>query len=174
MKKNKKAELTTKEIIELILGAAAIVVLVILITSILNSQWDKDEEIAKGYLDMLNSEVEIAEQGGTRVFGVYEYHKDFVFIYFGSRTAVYVKNKNYFKQEDIMKNSACMCIETEPELKPKEAGGRTFWDCKYCTSLDYPISQNSLTDNHLDIWYGQKYEITFDKDNKEYVFKWKD
>ncbi len=169
--KTKKAELTTKEIIELILGAAAIFVLVMLVTSILNSQWDKDEEIAKGYLDMLNSELEIAEQGGTGLFSIYESHEDFVFVYFGSRTAVYVTGKNYFKQDDIMKHSACMCIEKEEG--PKEAGGRTFWYCEYCDSLDYPISQDSLKDGYLDIWFTHKYEISFDKDKEEYNFKWK-
>lgn len=170
--KTKKAELTTKEIIELILAAAAIIVLVILVTSILNSQWDRDEEIAKGYLDMLNTELDVAEQGGTGLFRVYENHEDFVLIYFGSRTAVYVTEKNYFKQDDIMKNSACMCIEKD--RAPKEAEGRTFWYCEYCTSLDYPISQSSLTDNHLDIWFTQKYEISFDNNNEEYLFKWKE
>ena len=43
---NKKGEITTKEILEIVLGAAAVLVLIFLIFSLLVGSFDKDEETA--------------------------------------------------------------------------------------------------------------------------------
>ena len=62
--KSKKGELTTNELLEIILVVAGIVLLAVFFYSLVSPMWDKGDETSKAYLESLMSQIETADDGG--------------------------------------------------------------------------------------------------------------
>ena len=130
---NKKGEITTKEILEIVLGAAAVLVLIFLMYSLLVGSFDKDEETAKSYLKTLKREVGVAGGGAVGHFDVMAVGVDrvnFYLVYFGERVRVRVDDKNSFVSMGNHRNHMCVCYMKKDATEP---------DCSVCNNFDYPM-----------------------------------
>jgi hypothetical protein len=126
---NKKAgtRLGTKELLELILGVAAVVILIILLVKLFTPAFNIDDETAKSYLDVLEKSLEDLEVGGAVDFNLWGGEPKMV--YFGERVRVSLGADN-FTVSGYGENRLCFCYEREP--------GTQEWLCNSCFSLEHP------------------------------------
>ena len=147
----KRAELTTKEIIEIVLGGAATLLLIVLLYNLIAPNFDKDDETAKSYFDSFEDAVAVADSGEVGLFSMWmpnntKKGKDFFLIYFGSNSIFGDSNKRYTSIGHHV-NQICVC----------------YWDsldvCKYCKNLDHPSVLVGSPDDNWAISAGEEIEI---------------
>jgi len=129
----KKGEITTKEIVEILLGAAAVFVLIFLMYSLLAPTFDKDDETAKSYLKTLKREIGVADSGKEGSFDMLNLGDDkvkFYLVYFGEKIRVKLDDNYDFKSVGSRKNHACVCYWRKEKVF-----------CPACEDFDIPILQ---------------------------------
>ncbi|MFA5061252.1 MAG: hypothetical protein WC494_02975 [Candidatus Pacearchaeota archaeon] len=129
---NKKAELTTHEILELILAIAGITVVAILLYNLISPKFNVEEKTAESYFNSFKESVETAEKGGTGIFKIWQPEKEvnYFLIYFGT-TISYEKDSQEFFSIGENSNHICLCYTKDQE---------TF--CNYCENLKYPLKKD--------------------------------
>ena len=156
---NKKGEITTKEILEVLLAAAAVFVLIFLMYSLFVGSFDKDDETAKSYLKTLKREIGVADSGKNGSFDMLNLGNSevkFYLVYFGERISVKLKDGKDFKSVGNHENHACVCYRKGDELS-----------CVACEDFDY-----SFKDDSDDGWFIGEDEDAWKikKDGERYVF----
>ncbi len=148
----KKGEITTKEIVEIVLGAAAVFVLIILMYSLFVGNFDKDEETAKSYLKTLKREILVADGGGVGSFDMLSLGDttvSFHLVYFGDKIGLKLDKDYTFRSVGNHKNHACVCY-----LRDGEA------HCPSCEDFDSPMvfrtNVNWPIRDHEDAWKIEK------------------
>lgn len=156
--KNKKASLETKEIIELILGAAVTVVLILLIWALVSPSFNKSDKTASSYFDSLKKAIKEVDDGAkSSTLDLYQ-DRDMRIIYFGDE--IYLKSYGYeFAPKTPSKNQVCVCYRSKG----------TKGVCDYCLKLQYPatVTGYSIPEMAAPI----KIIITKDDANKLYTFE---
>jgi hypothetical protein len=150
-----------KELIELLLGIGAVIILVLLMVSLFGSSYEKLDKGAKGLFNTLEEQIAIANEGGEGEFAIWqekdEDDKGFFLVYFGGEFRYNTYNKESFISTGG-DNTLCVC----------------YWDgeegtCDYCEELKYPIIFNG----EEKLWVIQSGErISIKKGDEQYeVFK---
>lgn len=166
-----KKAMTTKELLELILGAVGFVFLAIFLWSLINPSWSFEQEAAKSYLDTLKDELGRAERGDMATFYLWPIEEiDFYTIYFGGRREVSFMGKDFIASLYGKSHQICICYLADESYWVDETGGTCF----SCTELKYPavnIEETSHIVGSEGAWIteaGYFSEITFE--NYKYVF----
>jgi len=130
---NKKGELVSSTSIEVIIGIAVAVVLVLLMVSLITPDYDENDEIAKSYFERLEAEIEIVDSGGEGEFVLFEMESEdaivfddlhFYLAYFGG--AVEFEKGEQFSSSKVGKNVICVCVSKD---------GVNI--CRHCLDLDF-------------------------------------
>lgn len=132
MRINKKAKLTTNEIMELLLAAAGIIIVTFLLYRLIAPGFNIEDEIAESYFDSFEKAIETADKGGTGVFSIWQPEKDtnYFLIYFGTKIS-YEKDDLEFFSISANSNKVCICY-----LKKQETS------CDHCENLEYPLKKD--------------------------------
>ena len=152
---NKRGELTTKEIIEIILGAAAFLLLAFFLYQLISPNFNKEDETAKSYLNNFVEQMAIADSDTVSTFLIWQSESkkakvSFHLVYFGNHSS-YGKQVKFYSLGDNL-NRACICSLEDGETK-----------CDECKNLNYPILATSLSKEDYGSWIvnvGEKIEIT--------------
>lgn len=163
----KKASLETKEIIELILATAALVIIIIFFVNLFSPKPNPDKEAAKSFFDTLkktiaeagatgssfkiwgNDNVQIAYFGNLHIFGPY--------LKLSSRNILYKASHNYNR-------AICSCYIID---KKQDWNGFTYDKeavCAFCINLNadkvtYATSISSYDDNPFFISPNENFQI---------------
>lgn len=148
----KKGSLETKEIIEIVLAAAGIIVLIILLWSLISPNFNVGDETAKSYLRSFEKTMKEVEKSGTGSFVMWGGEPKMV--YFGSGNRISY-GKDMFFNANKGDNKVCFCYESKPGAKD--------WECGACVLLDKPAEFTGLTKvvadavDHLYFFKGEDY-----------------
>lgn len=129
--------MTTKEIMEIVLGAAAVLVLVVLLVALIAPTFDKDEKTAESYLSTLKKEIAKADDGEVGGFDMMTTRTGetrFFVVYFGDGIRVEDgegESELVFISLKENKNHICGCYL---KYEANEA------ECFACEDLKYPAS----------------------------------
>lgn len=155
--KNTKANLTVKEILELVLAAAGIFILIWLLVVLISPIFDKDKETTKSYFNTLEKQIKIVDSGGKGNFEIWQGDNIYL-VYFGKKIRVNFEDKEFFL-ENFHENYICVCYSKNKK--------ENF--CEYCKSLDKPAFLDSWG---YDGWAKKKGDqLLIDKDKEKYIFK---
>ncbi len=155
---NKKAVLETKEIIELILGAAVTLVLILLIWALVSPSFNKQEKTAEAYFESLKKAIGEVDDGAKSVnLDLYQ-DSSMRIVYFGEYLSV--ESYNYvFKPKTPSRNQVCVCYRV---TKNHEAIGV----CNYCLKLKYPAIVKGYSVPEMDV----PIRIIISKDDKTKLY----
>lgn len=154
MELNKKGELMTKEIDELILGVVAVIVMTVLFYNLISPNFDKGDETAEAYFGIFNEELRIADSGGVGNFLMWQPEEDvgFYLVYF-----VDAMSFEEFRSVGNNKNHICVCYLEDGE-----------GTCEYCENLKYPVLKDGRS-GRWKIGFGENLEMR--KEGDYYDFK---
>jgi hypothetical protein len=173
--KTKQGELTTKEIIEFVLGGAVIVLLVILLIALISPYWDKNEQTAKSYFKTLQDEIKKADEGGVGDFNIWQNQKDawFYVVYFGDKV-IWRKEISYFYGEKKVnalfsfvnsfgENALCICYGYPESFKNREL---ISFECDYCMKLSEDVrNEEFFASRFYIVCPGSEYYFSRDLDS---------
>ncbi len=93
---NKKGELTTKEILEIILAVAVVLGMAVLLYKLISPSFNVDEETAKSYLSSFMDEIGVADSGDVGNFLIWQVEsgKEFYLVYFGDGSSVMMERED--------------------------------------------------------------------------------
>ena len=155
----KRAEMTTKELVELIIAAAVILVLVLVFFKVLSPYFDSGDETSKAYLDTLNREIEVANSDGLGEFFIWDIETtdsaNYHLVYFGNRVTVSFGEITFTNNGD--ENNICIC---------SVVSNKGF--CEHCESLSKPVSFEGSSEEGFVVSAGQKISINELEDNYEF------
>lgn len=151
---SKRGELTTKEILELILGAAVFVLLAVFLYQLISPNFEASDESAEGYFDSFVEAVGVADSGGVGVFSIWlpggrEEDRKFYLVYFGNSSS-YGIGLNFYSLGNNL-NHVCVCSSENGDTS-----------CDYCKNLRHPISVVGLSEDEKGRWAigtGEKIEV---------------
>ena len=126
-------DITTKEILEVVLAAAAVLVLIVLAVALIWSSFDRDKETAKSYMETLKKEIARADDGKVGDFDMVttrEGETRFFVVYFGEGIVVPWDGMG-FRSVRENKNHICVCYLKNDAKKT---------ECPVCEDLKYPAS----------------------------------
>ena len=154
--------MTTGEIIEFALAAAAVIVLAWLLWAILYPNFDPVDETSESYFNSLKEIVEKLEVGESDSFSFWAADQSVIYhiVYFGDEV-----KRDKFLSFGAMENNVCICSEEGDEVL-----------CNYCMNLDLPAVKHGV--GGVGWWtYNTKSdggnlvtEITIMKESDRYVF----
>ena len=144
---NKKADtkLGTKEFIELILGAAGALILILLLWYLISPTWDKREEAARSYFNTLEEAIEDADDGGVGRISRWDNLNVYI-VYFGHKLR-HDRERSNRKMKFIApnrgNNQVCVCYY---------AGGKDDdeyekYNCGFCMELEHEVEKCSWSDD---------------------------
>ncbi|MEI6058278.1 MAG: hypothetical protein WCP89_00750 [archaeon] len=151
----KRGSLETKEIIELVLAAAAVIVVIWLLWSLISPEFNKEQKAAEAYMSTLQEEIGKVDGGAEfGTFSLWQPKLDVRLLYFGDGIVVKVDDLTY-RTGGLKKNQICFCY-----LKSKD------WICNICSALNYPIQSK-----YPIFVYSDNIKITKDNSKKVYNFE---
>ena len=155
---SKRGELTTKEIMEIILAAAVVLVLAFLLYRLISPSFDYNEEAAKSYYDSF--EEVMAEGGGSFLmwqpekegveFYLAYFHNDPSFFLTRGKNPVIVRKFESFGNNV---NHVCVCYWDGKSMK-----------CNYCSDLDMPLVKDGKEGEAWVLMVGEEIKITKGED----------
>jgi len=155
---DKRGELTTKEILEILLGAAVVFVLAVLLYSLISPGFDKLDETAESYFEAFE---EVIDNGGGSflLWQPEDKGKKFYLVYFKDKPSFDVDGRTFFSLSDHV-NHVCVC----------------YWDgkntkCDYCKDLDLPLIEKGESEERWAVTIGQEIVITKKERFYEVVFE---
>lgn len=163
---NKKGDLFSEKSIGLILGVAAVAVLLMLSVNLLNSGKNKQELTSDNYFNSFMREVKLADDGQKGEFTMWQDgsdvgKQDVFLIYFGDKFSIDLPNDMSFITYG-RKNIVCVCFWNGEEGICKD---------KNCENLEYPMkfqSSNGLSDGSKQWYIGNRQGITIERNGEEY------
>ncbi len=170
----KKGELVIEEVLEIILAAAGVFLLVLLFYNLLSPGFDKTDETAKSYFNILEEQMALAKSGGEgKMFFVGD-DKDklkYFIVYFGDKSSYEYRFEYHgggpvtrylpFIKSGGAVNSICICSGDIGGLNkaPK-------FSCNYCEDLKSPADYNG--GESFAIFVSDEPTIKFEND--KYIF----
>jgi hypothetical protein len=128
----KKAELTTNEILELVLAVAGITIVAILLYNLIAPSFNSEDKTAESYFNSFKQSIQTAEKGGTGVFEIWQPEEtiNFYLIYFGTKISYKKDNLEFFSLGNNV-NHVCLCYSNGEKVS-----------CNYCENLPYPLKKD--------------------------------
>ena len=154
---NRRGELTTTEIVEIVLGVAAVFAMAVLLYALISPGFDKVDETAESYFDSFEGVID--DGGGSfLMWQPEEKGKKFYLIYFKNKPSFTVGKQQFFSLGNHV-NHVCVC----------------YWDgddskCDYCKDLNKPLRMAG-EDGPWTITIGQGIEVVDKGDYYEVVKK---
>ena len=146
---SKRGELTTNEILEIILAVVAVLVMAYLLYGLISPRFDKTDKTAESYFKSFN---EVISDGGGS-FSMWQPENSgevFYFAYFGGDMVFYLRDgdsiSKFFSFGDNV-NHFCICY-LDKEVK-----------CNYCSNLDMPLVFEGKTDESWILGVGEKVNV---------------
>jgi hypothetical protein len=127
---SKRGEMTWEEILGVVLGAGAVLIMAVLLFRLIAPSFDVNDETAEGYFDLFMEGIGVADSGGTGGFLMWQPEEDvhFYVVYFGDRVKVEGGGAKFSFFADN-ENAVCLCYVVEEESK-----------CWYCENLRHPAT----------------------------------
>ena len=169
------------QVVKLILAVAVTIILLMLLAKLFVPLFDKGDETAKSYSEMLKEKIGVADDGGVSEFFMWYLggsDKEFFLVYFGDGYNVeFVKvvwedahihtflpkyETFYFNSVGTNKNRVCVCTV--------EGNKKDGYDsiCRYCKDLDHPVEFPGKNET----WYSENGKrIGIELEGDKYVFK---
>jgi len=172
MKINKSGQqIGTKELLELLIGAAAIVILIWLLVALIEPNFDKDKETAKNYFDSLKNAIEEINDAGvgeSTEFSIWLNNENkFYLVYFNNNRRYEIKGIKESYLPEKGENLLCICYVEENTFSKNELS----CDNNYCIDLD---KEGSLCDNSQCkiLWDvgGKVFTLNIKNEEDKYVF----
>ena len=146
---SKRGELTTTEILEIILAVAVVLALVVLLYRLISPSFDRVDETAKSYFDLFEEAVE--DGGSFSMWQPEEKGREFYLVYFHDRTSFKIKRESgevEFSSFGNNVNHVCVC----------------YWDgevakCESCKNLDLPMVKDGEIGEPWVMTMGEEVEI---------------
>lgn len=157
--------MTTKEIMEIILGGAAVLLLIVLLYNLISPNFDVGDETAKVYFDSLEEQIAVADkEGGVGSFSIWlprgeDDEKEFLLVYFGNHSSRKGPMRTFYSLGNNV-NHICICSWDEGEDK-----------CNYCKNLDLPVVRERDMGETWAVGIGPKFEIRKMEEVGYYEFK---
>lgn len=102
-------QIGTKELLELLIGVAAIVILIWLLVALIEPNFDKDEETAENYLNSLKDAIDEADSIGSSEFSLWLNNDEkFYLVYFNDERRYLIGKSEAFLLEKG-ENLLCVC-----------------------------------------------------------------
>jgi hypothetical protein len=154
---NKRGELTTKEIIEIVLGGAATLLLIVLLYSLIAPNFDRDDEVAKSYFNSFEDAVAVADDGETGSFSMWmpaenKKDKEYFLIYFGAGVTHKIEGNHEYTSFGDNINHICICYFEDIDI------------CGYCRNLNYPVTLSGVSDDKWAVAMNEEIEIIKSED----------
>ena len=152
---NRCGELTTKEIMEIILGAVAFLLLAVFLYQLISPNFNKGKETSESYFDSFKEQVTVVDSGGVGSFSIWQPEnkkegREFYLVYFGNSSS-YGGDKKFYSFGNNL-NHVCVCYWKEGDSL-----------CDSCENLKYPVLVFGLAEDDSGRWamgIGEKIEIT--------------
>ncbi len=160
MLRNKKGELTTNEILEIVLAAAGIVILFILLYNLISPIFNKEEKTSESYFDSFIEAVGMADKGGTGTFSMWQSEEgvEYYLIYFKDSIS-YNDNGREFFSMSRNEDHICLCYSKKENV------------CNFCENLKYPVKLGETEDfTQFSLKQGDKVDIIKLKNENFYRF----
>jgi lysozyme len=160
---NKRGELVTSEIIEVVLVVAGVFVIVVFLYNLISPTFDRGDKISESFLGILEEQIEIADSGGMGEFYFWGLESaegenlDYFLVYFGDRNSVNLTLDVSFVSEGNNKNNVCICSFDE---------GIT--SCKHCKVLELPALFSQDTEEMF-VGEGRKIGIVNEKTHYNFI-----
>jgi hypothetical protein len=156
----KKGELSTEELLELILAVAAVLIVTFLLYNLVSSHYDKNEKIADTYFDLLVDEIAFADKGFIGSFSMWQ-HSDgdsvYFLVYFQNQSAYGTPTK--FSSLGANLNHICICY-----LKDSDSV------CNSCVDLKYPVMFSDTVGVYSERAIESKKKIDIKFEGDHYLF----
>lgn len=156
-----KKGIVTREVVGAILGAAALLVLVIFFFKLVAPDFSVERETASSYLDSFNEALKELEQSGQEVFSplVLSGRRRYFLVYFGNKGVVELegaesglaRGEKISFTERIGKNKLCIC---------DSGAGLDGGLCRVCENLDVPLRKVALENFGIAILLGDRIYLT--------------
>lgn len=158
MKKN--GELTTTEIVEIVLSAACVLVLVWLLYSLIAPSFSREEEVAKSYFSFFNDAIGVADKSGVGNFSVWQKETSAMYylVYFGDKISYRLTDSLIFQSVGKNKNHFCVCYVKKDKS-----------NCVSCEDLNYPVRLNG--NDVVPFAIESKHDIGINKASSENFYK---
>jgi len=142
---SKRGELTTKEILEIILAVAVVLVMAFLLYKLISPSFNVVDETAKSYFESFEKVIE--DGGGSfSMWQAEEEGKEFYLVYFQNRTSFKMRRSFYSLGENV--NHVCVCYWEGGDAK-----------CESCGNLDMPLVKDDKFWEPWVVVVGEEIEI---------------
>ncbi len=159
---DRRGEMVTKEIIELLIAAAGIITIILLFYNFIAPSGDIIDRNSEAFFDMFVDQISVVDNGGEGEFSIWQKTEgaDLFLIYFGNRTGNKIplrfnisgeRFEPYGKYELDYKNVYCMC-----SLK-----SGIPW-CSYCANLANIASLDGTYGGAWSLKYNEKIKMKFE------------
>ena len=163
MSLNKKGNLLSKNTLELILGGAIVLLLLVLLYNLIAPTFNVGDETAKSYFDSLEKEIALADSDKIGSFHMWQPEdkddkREFFLVYFGNHSSFGTNLKFYSLGDNL--NRICICyIEDGVD------------NCKYCRNLAFPVLSDDAGEGYVPwaVGLNEKLEITKKGDHYEFL-----
>ena len=160
--KSKGGEMITKEIIELLIAAAGIIVIILLFYSLISPSDSKIMQSSEAFFDLFVDQISVVDGGGVGEFSIWQETDgaDLFLIYFGNKNGNQVRLDFYIEEERYEptvkyqrdhKNVYCVC-----SLENKIPG------CYHCANLANIASLDGTTGISWSLKYPEKIKMKFE------------
>lgn len=153
---SKKGDMTTKEILEIVLGGAIVLVLLVLLYNLISPNFDVGDETSKAYFDSLEDQIAVADSDSVGSFSIWmladeDDEREFFLVYFGNTSSFGSGERRFYSLEDNL-NHLCICSWEDGDSK-----------CSYCMNLKLPVASDFFDEVGYAPWAvgaGKRQKIT--------------
>ena len=157
---SKRGELTTEELLEIILAVAVVVGLGVLLYRLISPSFDYNDETARSYFDSFEKVIE--DGGGS--FSMWQPEKgdgEFYLAYFQNDPSFFLRRVDgsvrRFWSSSVGVNYVCVCYWDGKEM-----------NCDYCSNLDMPmVKKEGSVEGSWVVSVGEKIDIVKGDDSYE-------
>ncbi len=174
--RNKKGGLLDEESVKLILAVVVFVAMVFLMLKLFSPVFEKEDEGAKSYFEILKKTIGEADMGRNESFIMLDNgdkNSNFYLVYFGEEKSVgkvfeitggvwyssILSKELMFRQKMVGENVICVCFEKDKNIV-----------CRYCKNLDLPAVFSDYG-NSGNWAIGEGVRMRVYKDGGKYDFK---
>ena len=143
---NKRGELTTTEIVEIVLGVAVVFVMAWLLYALISPGFDKVDEIADAYLDSFEGVID--DGGGSfSMWQLVDKGMEFYLVYFQNKSSFDGGGRMFYSFGNNV-NHVCVCYWDGDDTK-----------CEVCRNLNEPMVIDGEVGESWAVATGQEIEI---------------
>ena len=165
MSLNKRGEMTTKEILEILLGGAVVLLMLMLLYNLIAPNFNTGDETMKAYFDGFEKQIAVADLDKVGAFSIWlpadeGESREFYLVYFGDQSRATYGEKEFFS---FGENVRQVCICSWEDSKDK---------CQYCKSLDLPVAGDYFSEmGYAPMVFGLGDKVRITKKVDRYEFR---